>query len=45
MTAEPTSLGIGIVAASLLAFFLWVRRRLKRRRRARQKERPLAIAK
>jgi hypothetical protein len=44
MTAEPTSLGIGIVAASLLAFLLWIRRRL-RRRKARQKERPLAIAK
>jgi hypothetical protein len=35
MAAEPTSLGIGIIMAGVMAFFLWIFRRLRRRVRKR----------
>jgi hypothetical protein len=35
MAAEPTSLGIVIITAGVLAFFLWIFRRLRRRVRKR----------
>jgi hypothetical protein len=40
MTAEPTSLGIGIIMAGAMALVLWLLRRL--RRRTRQKRLVLA---
>jgi hypothetical protein len=41
MTAEPTSLGIGIIVTGAMALVLWFLRRLKRRA---QKEKRLVLA-
>ena len=41
MSAEPTSIGIGIIMAGAMALVLWFLRRLKRRA---QREKRLALA-